>query len=138
MILGDTGALVAVFDPKDPDFTGCHAVLNGLDQPLYTTDAVLRDAFHLLAPGSTGAAELMRFVAERYVALIGLEHADHLRAFELMEQYADRPMDYADASVVVVAERLETLQVFTLDTGDFATYQIKKGHRYYRPIILGS
>ena len=110
----------------------------GLDQPLYTTDAVLRDAFHLLAPGSTGAAELMRFVAERYVALIGLEHADHLRAFELMEQYADRPMDYADASVVVVAERLETLQVFTLDTGDFATYQIKKGHRYYRPIILGS
>ena len=137
MILVDTGPLVALFDPQDPDFAGCHAVLSGLDQPLYTTDAVLTDAFHLLAPASRGAEGLMRFVAERYVALIGLEHADHLRAFELMAQYADRPMDYADGSVVVVAERLETLQVFTLDTGDFATCQIKKGQRYYSPIIVG-
>jgi predicted nucleic acid-binding protein len=36
------------------------------------------------------------------------EHDSLSRAFELMESYADRPMDLADASLVVAAEALET------------------------------
>jgi len=39
---------------------------------------------------------------------------------------------------VAVAEKMKTLSVFTLDTGDFSTYRIKKGHRYYSPVIVGS
>jgi predicted nucleic acid-binding protein len=34
--------------------------------------------------------------------------ADLQRAFELMEQYADHPMDFADASLIVAAEALRT------------------------------
>ena len=40
----------------------------------------------------------------------------------LMEQYHDTPMDLADASLVVAAETLGELHVFTLDS-DFYVYQ---------------
>jgi uncharacterized protein len=53
------------------------------------------------------------------------------RAFELMEQYADHPMDLADASMVVAAEALSTRRVFTIDRKDFeTTYRVRRGHRH--------
>jgi predicted nucleic acid-binding protein len=48
-----------------------------------------------------------------------------------MEQYADHPMDLADASLIVAAEVLRTRKIFTIDRQDFATYRIRRGHRYY-------
>ena len=62
VILVDTGPLVVLFDPKDPDFGSCHTILKSLNQPLYTTEAVLTEAFHLLEPGSKGAEGLMQFI----------------------------------------------------------------------------
>jgi predicted nucleic acid-binding protein len=58
------------------------------------------------------------------------------RAFELMEQYADHPMDLADASLIVAAEVLPTRKIFTIDRQDFATYRIRRGHRYYGVDII--
>jgi predicted nucleic acid-binding protein len=58
------------------------------------------------------------------------------RAFELMEQYADHPMDLADASLIVAAEMLRTRKIFTIDRNDFATYRIRRGHRYYSVEII--
>ena len=58
------------------------------------------------------------------------------RAFELMEQYADHPMDLADASLSVAAEVLPTRKIFTIDRQDFATYRIRRGHRYYGVDII--
>jgi len=51
------------------------------------------------------------------------------RAFELMDTYADHPMDLADASLVVAAETLKTRRVFTLDRNDFKAYRVRRGHR---------
>ena len=47
-----------------------------------------------------------------------------------MEQYADHPMDLADASLIVAAETLKTRKIFTVDRNDFTTYRIRRGHRY--------
>jgi predicted nucleic acid-binding protein len=137
MIILDTGPLIALFDPKDPDHQHCHAELKKIRTALYTTEAVLTEAFHLLEPGSRGAEGLMQFVIEGYVSIVPLDKDGTIRAFELMNKYADCPMDYADASIVVIAEALNTLSVFTLDVRDFSTYRIKKGHRYYSPQIIG-
>ena len=40
-------------------------------------------------------------------------------------------MDLADASLIVAAEELRTFKIFTVDRDDFATYRIRRGHRYY-------
>lgn len=48
-----------------------------------------------------------------------------------MEKYADRPMDYADATLVALAEELNADQVFTLDREDFSIYRLQ-GKRPFR------
>jgi predicted nucleic acid-binding protein len=42
-----------------------------------------------------------------------------------MERYDDLPMDFSDATLVVLAEQLGTNIVFTTDRHDFEIYRIK-------------
>ncbi|HMB54594.1 MAG TPA: VapC toxin family PIN domain ribonuclease, partial [Thermoanaerobaculia bacterium] len=45
----------------------------------------------------------------------------------LMEKYADLPMDYADATLVVLAGELGTGLVLTTDRRDFSVYRLPDG-----------
>ncbi len=130
MILVDTGPLVALFDPADQDHKRCVAVLKGIDEPLCTTIPVLTEAFQLLDPGSIGAQRLMDFVTGHGLNVWYLDDKFLIRMFELMVQYADHPMDLADASLVAYAEALKVRKVFTIDRTDFSRYRIKRGHRH--------
>lgn len=130
MILVDTGPLVALFDPADRDHERCAALLGDISEPLLTTVPVLTEGFHLLEPNSPGARGLMTFVADGGLGLWFLDQGSLNRAFELMEKYADTPMDLADASLVAAAERLNAQKIFTLDRKDFSAYRIRRGHRY--------
>lgn len=48
-------------------------------------------------------------------------------AADLMDRYDDTPMDFADATLVLLAEILEILDVLTLDRRGFATYRTRPG-----------
>jgi predicted nucleic acid-binding protein len=131
VILVDTGPLVALFDPADPSHARCVRILESIEEPIATTIPVMTEAFHLLRSGSIGAQRLMDFVSEGGLLVAWLDDDTVLRAFELMLQYLDRPMDFADASLVVAAEKEKVRQVFTLDRDDFATYRVRRGHRHF-------
>lgn len=131
MILVDTGPLVALFDRKDAAHDRCARVLKNLEEPLKTTIPVLTEAFHMLGPGSAQSDRLRDFVVRRGLSLWFFNDGSLNRAFELMELYADHPMDLADASLVVAAEALGTRKVFTVDRRDFETYRVRRGHRNY-------
>lgn len=137
MILVDTGPLIALFDPKDASHRRCRQVLETVREPLVTTVAVLTETFHMLSPASRGADALRDFVARGGATVWFFDAAGLLRAFELMEQYADHPMDLADASLVVAAEVLATSKVFTIDRQDFQTYRVRRGHRSTKMEIIG-
>ena len=137
MILVDTGPLVALFDPADGSHTRCVEVLETIEEPLGTTVPVLTEAFHLLSPGSTGSLRLMDFMAGAGLTIPFLDDVTLGRAFELMIQYADTPMDLANASLVVAAEQLDMRKIFTIDRTDFATYRIKRGHVHHGFEMLG-
>ena len=130
--LVDTGALVALFDPRDGDHDVCRQILRRLREPLLTTVPVLTEAFHLLSPASRGADRLRDFVMHRGLGIWFLDQAAIERGFELMERYADQPMDLADASLVVAGEAVSTRRVVTLDRRDFEIYRLKRGHRHVR------
>lgn len=136
MLIIDTGPMVALFDPQDADFNGCHEILKAVQEPLYSTEAILTEAFHILDPNSRGAYGLMQFIREDFVSIVALGKDDIGRSFELMDQYSDCPMDFADATLIAIAERLKIKSVFTLDINDFSTYKIKRGHRSYAVDIL--
>lgn len=131
MILVDTGPLVALFDPLDGEHRRCVALLATIREPFRTTVPVLTEAFHLLRPESLGSNRLREFVAQGGLSLWFFGDAALTRAFELMEQYADHPMDLADASLVVAAESLGTRKIFTVDRRDFESYRVRRGHRFY-------
>jgi hypothetical protein len=80
----------------------------------------------------SGSSAFRDFVSQGGLSIWFLDAAGLQRAFELMEQYPDHPMDLADASLIVAAETLATRKIFTVDRNDFETYRIRRGHRYYR------
>lgn len=137
MILVDTGPLVALFDPKDQDHLACRKILEGIVEPLYTTEAVLTEVLHLLAPDSKGAEGVKAFFMRDYISLVALDKRDVERAFALMDKYRDLPMDFADATLIVVGENLKADTFFTLDFNGFRVYKIQKGHRYYPLTLIG-
>jgi predicted nucleic acid-binding protein len=129
MILVDTGPLVALFDPKDAAHRRCRAVLESIGEPIRTTIPVLTAAFHMLDPASVGSDRLREFVLQGGLSVWWFDESTLTRAFELMETYADHPMDLADASLIAAAETLGTRRVFTIDRDDFRTYRVRRGHR---------
>jgi len=129
VILVDTGPLVGLFDPRDDLHERCRRALAAERGPLWTTVAVLTEAFHLLTPGSRGCAALREFLDGGGLEVWFMDGHALERAFELMDAYADHPMDLADASLVVAAERLGTRRVLTADRDDFAAYRVRRGHR---------
>lgn len=137
MILMDTGPLVALFNPADNAHEKCISILATLEETTCSTIPVLTEAFHLMhatTPGSTG---LMDFISNGGLLVLDLDRSSLTRCFELMMQYADRSMDFADASLVAMAEKHQSRAVFTLDRNDFDTYRIKKGHRHLAFEVIG-
>jgi uncharacterized protein len=129
VILGDTGPLVALFDPRDDAHVESRDKLAGFHEELVTTVPVLTEAFHLLGPGSRGSRALRAFVLNGGLKLWWLSDQALARAFRLMDDYADHPMDLADASLVTAAESLRTTRVFTIDRRDFLAYRARIGRK---------
>jgi hypothetical protein len=131
MTLVETGPLVALFDPQDEQHNRCRGFLKEIRGAIVTTIPVLTEAFHMLGPASIGSDRLREFVEAGGLSVWFLDRPGLTRAFELMEVYADHPMDMADASLVIAAEALGTRRVFTIDRKDFQTYRVRRGHRHY-------
>ena len=53
----------------------------------------------------------------------GATQRDLARIAEVLEKYADLPADFADASLVALAERLRVRRIATVDS-DFSVYRI--------------
>ena len=61
----------------------------------------------------------------RILEVRDLADADLARSRELMLQYRDLPMDFADATLVAYAERHDLREIFTLDRRDFSVYRLR-------------
>jgi predicted nucleic acid-binding protein len=128
VVLVDTGPLVALFDPSDAARAPCLECLEALEaDDLVTTEAVVTEAVFLLSFSTKAQGALLRLLASGRPRVESLTAEERLRAGELIERYADLPMDYADATLVVLAERLRATRIFTLDWRDFSVYRVRRG-----------
>ena len=126
MILCDTGPLVALIVKSDQDHARCVASAKAMTEASFlTTWPCVTEAFHLLSRGGGVPAqnELWSYLVDGIVQLHLPDAIEWIRLRELMIQYADAPMDLADASLVVAAERTSIRKIFTLD-GHFRAYRI--------------
>src|SRR5205085_7006993 len=110
----DTGPLVAAFrNPRDKDpFTSWAAkLIRSLPYPLFTCDAVLTEAAHFLRSPSRLLEAIKRgLLVSRFDT-----QAAAPRLVELVEKYADLPMDFADACLVYMSEQTRDCRIVTID-----------------------
>ena len=128
MILTDAGTLIAILDRGEEHHQACVECLAELAGPMLTTWPAFTEAMYLLGEaGGWLAQDTLWALVEQgdiEIAEQGLEH--HRRMRTLMEKYKDRPMDLADASLVVLAEKQRLRDIFTLDHADFRVYRLNR------------
>jgi predicted nucleic acid-binding protein len=86
---------------------------------------VLTETTHLVGRASGGRAASVDFFLRGGAVLIPSTRESLARARVLVGRYADVPMDFADATLVALAEDLETPLVLTTDRRGFAIYRWK-------------
>jgi predicted nucleic acid-binding protein len=133
-LLLDTGALVSLLDRSQHRHGEFADFFQTWQQEVATTEAVLTEATHLLSRVSGGSVACLDFVLSGGAVLVPSSAATLRRARELMVQYADCPMDFADSTLVVLAEDLNTNIVLTTDRRDFCVYRIGGRKRFEIPI----
>ena len=123
-LLLDTGALVGLLDRSQSVHKPCVQFFQNWHSPIVTTEAVLTEATHLLSDVSGGVLACLDFVLNGGALLMPSTDVSLRRCKALVEKYSDVPMDFADATLVVLAEELNTEMVFTVDR-DFRIYRFR-------------
>jgi uncharacterized protein len=127
----DTGAILALLDRTDRWHNSCVEAFRQLRLPLLTSEAVLAELFHLVGDGRRPMKAAWKFIRSGALVLATIENAELPHIHALMSRYSDRPMDFADATLVYLARRESLSVILTVDQADFATYRIE-GNRQFR------
>ena len=126
----DTGAILALLDRADRWHDSCVDAFRQLRLPLLTSEAVLTELFHLVGDVRREMEAAWKFVRSGALVLGAIENAELLHVHALMSRYWDRPMDFADATLVYLAKRESLSVILTVDHADFATYRIAGKRRF--------
>ena len=129
--LVDTGAILALLDRNDRWHSMCFAAFPKLRLPLVTSQAVLTELFYMVGDSRHETDAAWKFVRSGAIRLEGIKDSELPDIQTLMAQYWDRPMDFADATLVHLARREGLSTVFTVDHAGFQTYRID-GRRKFR------
>ncbi|MBI2993519.1 MAG: PIN domain-containing protein [Gammaproteobacteria bacterium] len=118
----DTGPLVAYLDRAEKHHVWAAAQIRKLAIPLLVCEPVLAEAHYLLSrlPEARDALFALLQNGALKIAFRPGEHVSELRT--LLRKHGDRPMSYADACIVRMAEIHNGHAVFTLDA-DLAIYR---------------
>ena len=137
ILLVDTGFWIALINQSDQHHKRAVEFLTDCPVPLITTWLVLAETYHLLFK-RVGVATQLQFIdslRRSGVALYSLSPSDLSRLHELMNKYADLPMDLADGSLVILAEVQGQGRILSTDQRDFQTYRWKN-HQPFENLLL--
>ena len=109
----DTGAILALMDAGDAWHERCAEAFPTLRVPLATSAAVLAELFHLRRRTSE-MDKTWQFLRCGAVTVLSITDTDMPDLERLMIKYRDRPMDFADATLVHLAGRESLSTIFTI------------------------
>lgn len=125
MIIADTGFFFALANLQDRYHSAALRALEAINEPLITTYPVITETCYLLlsTSGNFAQVKFLKDLSSGAADIFHLQDQHLTRMIELMNQYADLPMDMADASLVVLAEHLGHGKVLSSDRRDFHIYR---------------
>jgi predicted nucleic acid-binding protein len=118
----DAGPFIALFDRSDQYHALAKRRLNLLESALVTTWPVITEASHMLSFDIRAQLDFLRWISLGAVTVYNLNREDLDEMIKLMSKYRDVPMDLADASLVVLSNRLNINRIFTTDS-DFNIFR---------------
>jgi hypothetical protein len=121
LLIVDTSVLLAAADNADPDHDSCTRAI-GAASALATTPLVIAETSYLIRRqlGPAAEAAFFRAVAAGEIQVEPITAPDARRIADLIETYADLGLSGTDASLIVVAERLNLGTIATLDRRHFS------------------
>jgi uncharacterized protein len=127
-VLLDTGVLIALYARDDPRHIAATQWLAGFRGALHTVEPVLTETAYFL-PTRLRAA-IAELVEQGVIQVHHPDRAAYARIAELLRKYADIDPDWADVSLVWLAETIGITRIATLDVADFSTYRIHGRKRF--------
>jgi len=122
-ILIDAGPLIALFDSSDKHHSGIRSFLKKNPYRFVSTVAVFMEVSHMLDFNVNVLRDFYEWVMYKGIIIGDFNQNDMLRLIELTGKYADVPMDFADATLVITAEKTGIRQIISLDR-DFYIYRL--------------
>jgi len=126
-LLLDTGPIVALLNRRDADHESCAAFLESFRGRMWTTEPVLTEAVYLLSRVRGGPEACLEFFVRGGASLVPQSPESLIRAKDLMSRYREVPMDFADASLVALADETRIRAIFSLDRRGFSVFRLRGG-----------
>jgi len=121
-ILIDAGPIIALFDGSDRYHSMVKDFLKRNTLHLISTWPVITEASHMLDFDNRAQIGLLEWIYRGGIELFQIEMTGVQRILELTKKYHDVPMDLADATLVVAAEKLGIKEIASIDS-DFYVYR---------------
>ncbi|MGH9751343.1 MAG: type II toxin-antitoxin system VapC family toxin [Blastocatellia bacterium] len=117
----DTGFLYASLNDVEQQHDATLNIIRGIREDIVLPVPAITEIVYLLMRdlGVGKAAEFVASLATTPLTLEAPQPDDYRRTAEIMRQYADAQVDFVDAIIVAIAERLGIKRILTLDQRDF-------------------
>jgi len=125
----DTGPIVAFFDESDKYSKAFRDFLKNFSGRLYTSLSVVTEVSYLLEDIQPAQLDFMEWIKEGAIEILPITNGDFDLIHRYMTKYRDTPMDFADASLVILANRIKINRMLSLDT-DFDVYRTISGKKF--------
>ena len=122
----DTGPCIALFDRDDHFHADIKKFMETFRGRLFTSWAVVTETLHMLDFDYRVQLDFIRWLERGALEVAGPAREDIKRIIELTEKYHDRPIDFADATLLAIAERKQIDSVISIDS-DFQIYRTTLG-----------
>jgi predicted nucleic acid-binding protein len=122
-VLIDAGPIIALFDKDDFHHKKMVDFIRDKKYRFITTTAVVTEVSHMLDFNVEVQISFLEWVMKEGVLIHEIHQNDIARIIELTKKYSDRPMDFADATLVIAAEKTGIKKIISINS-DFAVYRL--------------
>ena len=118
----DSGPLIALFDKDDNYHESIKTFLKSYKGFLYTSWAVITEVLHMLDFNVEVQIDFLQWIKRGGLEVVLLSQSNIARIIEISEKYSDVPMDFADATLIIISELKNIGEVISIDS-DFYIYR---------------
>lgn len=122
-ILIDAGPIIALFDKDDSYHEKILKFIKDKGFRFVTTTAVVTEVSHMLDFNVNVQIQFLEWIENDGIRLYEIKQKDIIEIIELTKKYKDRPMDFADATLVIAAKRTGIKKIISIDS-DFDIYRL--------------